>query len=151
MDECNRYIFWSVYGSFYVRKYLFNAINDCNFFPLLQYFFQCIILHNVWSDKYRKVVCYLDGPCCLLRGFILFLPASLLNLFVYYESYVPDEYQHARVKFENVKLNPLTYWLWICISWNFLSKYKSLLLCKMFIQLVPNWLMMIHCIFMNEQ
>lgn len=59
----------------------------------------------------ESIVCCSDGPCCLLRGFILFLTARLLNLFVYYESYVPDEYQRARVKFENVKLNPLTYWL----------------------------------------
>lgn len=105
------------------------------FFPLLQYFFQCIILHNVWSDKCRKVVCCLDGPCCLLRGFILFSTARLLNLFVYYKSYVPDNNQRARVKFKNVKLNPLTYWLWICISWLFLSKYQRFVFVRCFYNL----------------
>lgn len=41
MDECNRYIFWSVYGSFYVyfqgNSYL-NAINDCVFPPFASIF-----------------------------------------------------------------------------------------------------------------
>lgn len=94
------------------------------------YLFLCFrttsnVLYCILSDLINAEHLLLDGPCCLLGGFIWFLPARLLNLFVYYESYVPDKYQHARVKFENVKLNPLTYWLWICIPLGFLSKYKT--------------------------
>ena len=49
MDECNRYIFWSVYGSFYVRKYLFNAINDCVFF-FLCFGISSSVLYCIMSD-----------------------------------------------------------------------------------------------------
>lgn len=50
MDECNRYLFWSVYGSFYVKKKVYFMLLMTVFFQLLLYFLVCIILHHVtWS------------------------------------------------------------------------------------------------------
>lgn len=71
MDECNRYMFWSVYGSFYVRKKIYFMLLLTVFFSVASVFLGVyyITSHVTWS---------MQDACksCFLRGFCLFLFAT---------------------------------------------------------------------------
>jgi len=90
----------------------FLLLTTVFFLPLLQYFSS--VLNCIMFDPINAGSSLFSGWALLLAEtfFVLFTARLLINLFVYYmKATYQTKYRRARVKFQNLKLNPLTYWL----------------------------------------